>query len=455
MHRLVLICFAVWGLLLMVSGCRDTVPPLPQEEALTITNTAVSTPTLSLTAVSPPIASTATLLAYPVATATAVAPYPLATTTIAPSVTFPPLTPVAVGGRAYYFPYIAGQPLMPTATPTATPLPTATPQPTPTPIPILDFTALREQLNASGQALATVKIGFHTAVGGNSAGLEEWMRQLDAAGIPFFLKSVDNAQPLFFAQELMKQSGVPHTLVFRRATGDIYDVPEYDLSPEEAAYRHWQRHMEVWPPELDPSLVWIETINEVDKNRSEWLGQFALATAELALADGYKWAAFGWSSGEPEPEHWQTPAMLDFLRLAAQYPDRLGIALHEYSYVRDDIGDGYPYKIGRFQELFRICDQYGIPRPTVLITEWGWTYQEVPSPEQAMQDIAWASRLYAPYPQIKGAAIWYLGGGFGGIATGTQKLIYPVMAYTLTNYFTAPIPPQQAPIAPQSYAPDS
>lgn len=396
---------------------------------------------------------TETILPYPAATKTAVSAYPIVTTTKQPTATFPPVTPVMTpGSDLYYFPYIAGAP-SPTPSATWTPEPTATPEPTPTLIPILDFTALRNQLNASGQALATVKIGFHTAVGGNSDGLDEWMRQLDAAGIPFFLKSVDNAQPLFFAQELMKQSGVPHTLVFRRASGDIYDVPEYNLPPDEAARRHWQRHMEVWPPELDPNLVWIETMNEVDKNRADWLGQFALATAELALADGYKWAAFGWSSGEPEPENWESPAMLDYLRLAAQYPDRLAVALHEYSYVRDDIGDGYPHKIGRFQELFRICDQYGIPRPTVLITEWGWTYEQVPAPEQALRDIAWASHLYAPYPQIKGAAIWYLGGGFSDIANQAQRLIYPVMVYSLTNYFAMPVPPAQAPIDPNAYSP--
>ncbi|MCA9969429.1 MAG: hypothetical protein KC425_04390, partial [Anaerolineales bacterium] len=300
---------------------------------------------------------------------------------------------------------------------------------------------------------STVKIGFHTAVGGNGAGLDEWVRQLDAAGVPIFLKSVDNAQPLYFAQELMKQSGVPHTLVFRRATGDVYDVPEYDLPPDEAARRHWARHMAVWPPELDPGLVWIETINEVDKNRAEWLGQFALATAELALASGHKWAAFGWASGEPEPEHWQTPSMLAFLRLVAQHPDQLAIALHEYSYLVDDIGHEYPYKVGRFQALFQICDQYGIPRPTVLITEWGWAYDDVPEPEAALRDVAWASRLYAPYPQVKGAALWYLGGGFAGIANQTQRLIYPVMVYALTNYFTAPLPPAQAPITPEQYRP--
>jgi len=334
-------------------------------------------------------------------------------------------------------------------------MPSATPTATPPPIPTLDFAAIREELHAQGQEMATVKIGFHVSVGGNTEGLEEWMRRLDEAGVPFFLKSVDNAQPILFAQELKRASGVPHVLVYRKTSGGDYDwdVPDYTLPPDQAAAVHWQMHRDAFPPELDPSLVWIETINEVDKNQAEWLGQFALKTAELAMQDGFNWAAFGWSSGEPEPEQWQTPSMLQFLRLAGQNPDRLAIALHEYSYLVEDIGDAYPYKVGRFQELFRIADAQGIPRPTVLITEWGWTYENVPPPEKALADIAWASRLYAPYPQVKGAAIWYLGHGFSDIANKTQQLIFPVMVYALQNYFPAPLPPQQQPIVPEQFGP--
>ena len=59
--------------------------------------------------------------------------------------------------------------------------------------------------------------------------------------------------------------------------------------------------------------------------------------------------------------------MLAFLRLAGQNPDQLAIALHEYSYLRDDIGHEYTYKVGRFQTLFQVADQHGIPRPTVLM----------------------------------------------------------------------------------------
>lgn len=321
------------------------------------------------------------------------------------------------------------------------PLPPPLPPPTPvTGVPPIDFAAIQEVLQAEGQALAFAKIGFHVGpdIGDTDPELVGWMEALDEAGIPFFLKSADNAEPLLQAQELMASSGISHTLVYRK-TGGRYDTPNYSLPPAEAAAIHWERHKAAFPKELDPSYVWIETVNEVDKNRSEWLGAFALETARLALADGYRWAAFGWSAGEPEPQHWASPSMLAFLRLAAAHPERLAVALHEYSYTVSGAGVGYPYHVGRFQHLFEICDSYRIDRPTVLITEWGWTYQEVPAVEQALADIAWANWLYAAYPQVRGAAIWYFGLGeeYGEISQQVKGLMTPLRDYGRSHYFVA------------------
>ena len=319
----------------------------------------------------------------------------------------------------------------------------------------LDFKAIAADFKGRNKELAFNKIGFHVGPGGNREGLDDWMTSLDAAGVPFFLKSVDDYGPLLEAQALMEASGVPHILVYRLSNGQNdgyeYDLPNYNLDPETAAQVHWQKHLEKFPPGLDPQNVWLETVNEVDKNRSEWLGQFALETARLALRDGYRWAAFGWSSGEPEPEDWESPSMLAFLRLAAQNPDQLAIALHEYSLTVDDIGSIYPWRVGRFQHLFQACDENGIKRPTVLITEWGWEYQHVPEPSVAIVDIQWAAWLYSAFPEVRGAAIWYLGPGFGDIADEAQKLISPVTDYSLSNYFE--IVPGQGKIEPSLLAP--
>lgn len=389
---------------------------------------------------------TAVPSAYPVPPTIESLPYPPPETEVSST---PRPTTLDNTDDQTYLPVVVDQEPPPTPIP-----PTKVIPPTPTPIIPIDFQAIRTQLQLEGLELAYSKIGFHVGVGGTSRGLEDYMRLLDANGVPFFLKSVDGAGQILIAQELMRQSGVPHTLVYRKsAGGDHYNVPPYDLPPEEAARVHWQLHLDAFPPELDPSMVWLETVNEVDKTRSEWLAQFSLATAQMALRDGYNWAAFGWSSGEPEPSDWQSPAMLEFLRLAGANPDRIAIALHEYSYVLDDIAHEYPYKVGRFQELFRICDQYGIPRPTILITEWGWEYEDVPQTAQAIRDIEWAARLYAPYPQVKGAAIWFLGSGFGNIARQTERLIMPVAAFSVQHYFTMPQPPNLAPIAPEQFRP--
>ena len=70
-----------------------------------------------------------------------------------------------------------------------------------------------------------------------------------------------------------------------------------------------------------------------------------------------------------------------------------------------------------------------------LITEWGWEYDSVPEPDEALEDIAWASWLYAAYPTVKGASIWYLGPQFGGIANEAQRLTAPLADYAVSHYF--------------------
>lgn len=395
-----------------------------------------------------------------------------------PEVSGPPPTVAATAAglpgpaatEAVYFPMIGEGPAaapatvaQPTPTSTTPTAPTATlaPLPTeaaviaaqPTPIDVVDFATVAGELAAQGQQLAYNKIGFHVTFLEDSEELDPYMRRLNAEGVPFFLKSVDNAEPLFKAQELMKAGGAPHTLVYRSTR---YDVPDYDMDPVLAAETYWELEKAIWPPELDPSLVWFETMNELDKNRSEWLARFALRTAELALRDGYKWAGFGWASGEPEPSDWESPAMLALLRLIGENPDQLAIALHEYSYVAADIGHEYPHKVGRFLDLFAVADKHGIPRPTVLITEWGWTYNNIPAEPDAMEDIAWAARLYGAYPQVLGAAVWNLGkldDTFFPLNAQVQGLIDNMTALSLDTYFTAPLPPEHAPLDPAQFPP--
>lgn len=371
----------------------------------------------------------------------------------------------AEGTPAGYAPAIFGSALdatpEPTSTPSATPVATLGP-PLPPPtvvvaVPPIDFEAARATAQAQGLDLAFVNIGFHTGASGNTTGIGDYFETLNNAGVPIFLKSADTDGQLIEVQNLMKANEaagryVPHTLVFR-LTDTKYEAPYYNLqlSPEEAAAVSWQLNRDNWPSGLDKRFVWFETHNEpgrygYDGNlQIERLGRFSLATAKLAVEQGYRYAALGWSTGVPEPEDWEDPAMLEFLRYAGEHPDQVAVALHEYSLsadyiappppVNQDDPPQYPYAVGRFQFLFEVCDKYGIPRPTVLITEWGWTHDTIPQPIPALEDIAWASWLYAAYPTVKGAAIWYLGVGDNGIHNQTQRLIAPLTDYAISHYF--------------------
>ena len=467
----------VAAMLLLVAGlslaaCLSTTTPSEAPPTLLPTSPAEVEPETLAAAYPPPDA------AYPGPVETpadiASAAYPAA-----PSASPPDISPAAISsgesaaatGDAVYAPWVGiGQPTAAPATtttttvpPTATATPAATAPPTateatalgalPTPISVVDFAAVRADLSAQGKQLAYNKIGFHVTFLEDRDELDPYMQRLDSEGVPFFLKSVDNAEPVYRAQELMKRSGVPHILVYRSTQ---YDVPDYSMDPIAAAEAYWELEKAIWPPELDPGLIWFETMNELDKTRSEWLAQFSLRTAQLALRDGYKWAAFGWASGEPEPDDWTSPAMLDLLKLIAENPDRLAIALHEYSYVADDIGHQFPYKVGRFMELFRVADEHGIPRPTVLITEWGWTYDHIPPEPLAMEHVAWAARLYGAYPQVLGAAIWNLGkidGALTPLNEEVQGLVDNMLAISLDSAFSAPIPPEQTPLDPGLFPP--
>lgn len=276
------------------------------------------------------------------------------------------------------------------------------------------------------------KIGFHCGPAGNHNGIGDYMRQLDKAGIPFVIKSVDHYGVCF---EACQYNNAPHVICFRLClvNGKWFDVPDYSLDPDEAAVKHWRQTVQSLPPEFNKEKVWLEVINEVDKNRSEWLGQFAVHVGQLALQEGYKILQFAWSSGEPEPSHWETEGMLAYLRLCDQNPGRLGIALHEYSFDANDIWRLKPHLIGRFTQLYDICDKYSLKRPQVVLTEWGWTHQHVPDPTTALQHIREANELYAPYPELLGGAIWYLGSGpeWGKICDETQRLIAPVTQFSL------------------------
>lgn len=298
------------------------------------------------------------------------------------------------------------------------------------------------------------KFGYHTGPGGNPTGLGDHLRTLDAAGIPVFVKAVDTTSGIDDALALPNPHGVSHTIVYRRSNAPdySYDTPDYLLEPSQAAAKHWAKHLAAFPQAVKDNRdrVWVEVMNEVRKQNSpddkmynnmaaaDWMGLFAVAISGLALAAGFKIALFGWSGGEPEYEHWLAPGMAQFLQIAAVNRSKIAVALHEYSFVESNILDGYPSKIGRFGLLFNACKELGVGRPTVIITEWGWTHDSVPSPEKAIQDLDIVGEIYAQHSEILGAAIWYLGPGFQGIADKAQKLIAPTTKFMIDTTYEIP-----------------
>jgi len=286
--------------------------------------------------------------------------------------------------------------------------------------------------------------GFHLGPSGNAVGLkEDFMIPLDADGIRFCIKSSDNYPK--DAVDIAEASGINHTIVYRISTtgqndGYDYDTPNYNLSPEEAALQHYNATMAKLPPEFNRDIVWVEPINEVDKNRADWLGWFACEWARLARQGGIKVAMFGWSTGEPEPGHWLEPGMQAFLEMCSENPTTIAISLHEYSLDVNDIYRWYPWLIGRYRLLFAAADQIGVNRPTTIITEWGWESTNVPAEAEAIPDVDAIAQEYVKHKEIIGAGLWYLGGGYGGIANRAQQLIKPIgdLALAWTHYVDHP-----------------
>jgi len=228
-----------------------------------------------------------------------------------------------------------------------------------------------------------------------------------------------------------------------RWTGPEFEFLDYTLSPQDAANQHMSIILDriALAADFRPEL-WLVSVNEPDKARSAWIGQTCFHIGELMLEHGLKWLAPAWSGGEPEPYQWD--GWQNYLRLCAQYPDRLGVAVHEYTFnTLVSPRMAAPHLIGRFQWLHDFCDAQGIARPTIWVTEWGWEYENVPSPETAIADIEWTyANLLAHNPNVKAICIWYLGSGFAKIADQAVKIMPHLQNWLVTRDFgTTPPPP--------------
>ena len=304
-------------------------------------------------------------------------------------------------------------------------------------------------------ALIQPKTGFHTgSSGGNLDGITaDYIIPLLHSGKDVTIVAADTTAGLYDACVAAKNyQNTTSVLCWRRTDqrkngGFDFDAlaNNFSLSPEQNAELHWQAYQQEIPPELVQykDILELIVLNEIrgqntnepvydDLHIGEYLGRFALHYRTLT---DWRLLFFGFASGEPDIDVWEQPSMLNFLRLCGERPHDMGIALHEYSYTISDILDGYPYKIGRYQFLHDVCDDNGIARPRIVISEWGWALDDAPAVPQAMADIETVYREYAKHPNIAGGAIWWLGPDFGGIANKIQPLIKPLGEYIIaTNY---------------------
>jgi hypothetical protein len=303
-------------------------------------------------------------------------------------------------------------------------------------------------------------------VGNNLRGIGEVWRDLNSRGVPVFYKGADGYGPINELWALEDTYHAGNQACFRlSAKGGIkWDVPDWSApTPEEAARRHVDLTLAYLPPEFD-KRTWLELINEPDKDEDErfpdwgsaefadWLGRFAQECARLLVPRGYKFAAFGFSSGEPEIPDWGTPGMLGYLEMCANDPEHVAIAVHEYSYNEDSLEDAaapYPWLLGRFTFIFDLCDSLGLNRPTILVTEFGWSLWDIPDTGKAVDQLIWAAnKIYGPHPEVVFVAIWHFGSGFSNIADQCQPLIAPmgVVAQTWRMEVEDEPPPPPPPV---------
>jgi hypothetical protein len=293
--------------------------------------------------------------------------------------------------------------------------------------------------------VARMTIGFHTAgSGGNPTGIGDYVRRLDAAGIPVTIACADGDVGIGDALALMNNgSRVSHVLIFRvvRDGRETYAVPNYnDPDHTQAARDYWN----LIRPHFNTNVVdnkdkvWIAIGNELDQNKADWLGYWALETAKIANANGFKVLAWNWAAGTPDYPAWETPGMLAYLRYAGANPMMAAIGVHEYSYTTESLFDGNGSKVGRYRHIYAVCQKRGIRRPVVFIKEFGYAQDTTVSPETFRRDM---SELFRRYPDYPPAAKWYLGPWHSDIANMTQRLIQPLTELTLqTSVPDVPLP---------------
>lgn len=302
--------------------------------------------------------------------------------------------------------------------------------------------------------MARSKIGFLNGVGGNSTGWGEYLYRLDHAGIPAIVVAYDDYGYCVDALRYQDLSGIEHVVAFHMSlSGGVPHEDDYGKDPIVAGAEMYQRHLSALPPEWD-SRTWLLWGNEGrhTPDMFNWWGDYAHTFTTLALADGIKTMAFGWSAGTPEHGFWDAASVRNWMALANQNPGMVGVHVHEGTDPRiaqpPDAAEWSPIInppendiTGRYHEMLAACDDMGIPPLPIIISECAWRYDDAPPVETAMAHIDEAARYYNEDVSVLGVTLWYLGGDAGeGVANKVQQYIGPVTDYTMTTVLPDPSP---------------
>lgn len=276
------------------------------------------------------------------------------------------------------------------------------------------------------------KIGFHVAANcGGCGGIESYWQALDAAGAPFMVYSANDGGLIARAAAYPRA-----VLVYRDVEASTVNPADYATPPEQMAATYWARTLARLPAAVVAlrGRCWLELLNEPGREpaQAEWVGGLMVAMARLALAQGWQVCGPGWAPGNPEPEAWRGAAWSEYLRMCAAHPERVAVSLHEYS-LDDDIHAGESWLVGRFRFVHDAADALRVRRPTLFVTEAGWTLNSMPPDEQARRDIDWLARLYGQHANIRGAALWTLqaGAGNGRLPARLNALMPWLTRYTI------------------------
>lgn len=294
------------------------------------------------------------------------------------------------------------------------------------------------------------KVFFH----GVGTGIGDMVREMTANNIPVTVKAISNGG---FAREVVDiaiQSGVKHNVIYRdpNPNGAPNDHPDWSLTPKEAAIKDWGRAMSVMPSELRDfkDHWWYERNNEMDTStKGEWIGKYCYETGLLALRDGVKILMAGFNAGQPDIEEWEL-YFSDYLRLCSEHPDRIGVSIHEAKLGADISMTTppwderlYPWLICRWEFLNEAADNLGLNRPTIFVSEYAWSYNDLPSSDIVMRDIAWVSEKVSHHDNIKGVCMWNLdhNPNWGVLPDKLAAMIPKVAQFTLDTVYTDNPPP--------------